>query len=165
MAEANPQPPPGPLSFLGLAVIIATVLLDQTTKAVAEARLPFGQAIDLLPILTLFRVNNTGIAFSMFAGLGGGVLTVAMLAVVAIVLVFWTRADQGGRVVSVAFALIVGGAFGNLIDRVRLGHVIDFLLLHIGDRTLFVFNLADAALTVGPMLLILVFFRPQRGPS
>jgi signal peptidase II len=165
MAEATPQRPPGPLSSLGIAVMAATVLIDQTTKVIADVWLPLGQSVDVLPILALHRVNNTGIAFSMLAGLGGGVLVAVMLAVIAAVLVFWARADQGGRIVAVAFALIVGGALGNLIDRVRLGYVIDFLLLHIGDRTLFVFNIADTALTIGPVLLVLAVFWPQRSLS
>lgn len=165
MPDADARRPPGPFSVLGLAVIILTVIVDQASKAIADARLPFGQAIDVLPFLALFRINNTGIAFSMFAGLGGGVLTLVMLAVIAVVFVFWTRADQGGRAVAVAFALIIGGALGNLIDRIRLGYVIDFLLLHIGDRTLFVFNVADAALTAGPVLLVLTAFWPRNSLS
>ena len=77
-------------------------------------------------------------------------------------LVLWSRARDGGRLAAIGFALIVGGAIGNLIDRLRLGHVVDFLLLHLGDWTLFVFNLADAALTLGPIVLLLVYYRPLR---
>jgi signal peptidase II len=85
-----------------------------------------------------------------------------MLAVMALVVVFWQRSHDGGQLVAIGFALILGGALGNLIDRVRLGYVVDFLLLHLGERTLFVFNLADAALTLGPALLIVAYFISAR---
>ena len=73
-------------------------------------------------------------------------------------------ADGGGRrpLGAVGYALILGGAIGNLIDRIVHGYVVDFLLLHIGDWTLFVFNLADAALTLGPALLLVVYLWPWR---
>ena len=103
--------------------------------------------IDLLPILSLYRVHNPGIAFSFLADFGGLPLIVITVAITVVVLVFWRTAKDGGRWATVGYALIIGGALGNLVDRILHGHVVDFLLLHIGDRTLFVFNLADAALT------------------
>ena len=162
MAELHStERPPGPLSALGLGVATGVVIVDQIAKLIVEARLPEGQAIDVLPILTLLHVRNTGIAFSMFSGSGFGLILLP-LAVTAVVLVFWARNREGGRLAAVAFALILGGAIGNLIDRLRLGYVIDFLLLHLGDWTLFVFNLADAALTLGPALLLLVYLWPAK---
>ena len=155
MAETHR--PPGPLSWLGLAVIAATVAIDQASKQWAEANLPAGDAIDVLPVLTLYRVHNPGIAFSFLADFGGLPLIVITVAVMAIVLVFWATARDGGRWAAAGYALIIGGALGNLIDRVLYGHVVDFLLLHVGDRTLFVFNLADTALTLGPAILIAVY--------
>jgi len=152
--------PAGPLSAFGAALVAAVVVVDQLSKAVADTRLPPGEAIDLLPILTLYRVNNTGIAFSFLAGLGPGLLIGLTIAISAIVIVLWARARDGGLFAAAGFALILGGAIGNLVDRLRLGYVIDFLLLHLGDRTLFVFNLADAALTLGPALLLLVYLWP-----
>ena len=100
----------------------------------------------------------------MFENTGFGLVALP-LAVTAVVLVFWVRNRDGGRLASAGFALILGGALGNLIDRLRLGYVVDFLLLHLGDWTLFVFNLADAALTLGPLLLILAFLRPAKHSS
>jgi signal peptidase II len=161
MTEAQPRKD-GPLSALGIGVIAATVIVDQATKLWAEHALDYGQTIDLLPILSLYRVHNTGIAFSLFAGFGSAGLVVMMLAVTAIVLTVWYRTDDGGRLAAIGYALIVGGALGNIIDRLAYGHVIDFLYLHLGDWPLFVFNLADAALTAGPALLIVVFLLPQR---
>jgi signal peptidase II len=153
----------GPLSPLGLGVIIATLVVDQATKVWAERTLDFEQPIDLLPILTLYRVHNTGIAFSLFSGFGSIGLLAVMIAVTAIVLVIWHRtAGEGGRLAAIGYALIVGGALGNIIDRLAYGHVVDFLYLHLGTWPLFVFNLADAALTIGPALLILVFLLPKQ---
>lgn len=162
MAELRHHRPDGPLSWLGIAVILATVLVDQGSKHWAEASLAMADPIDLLPILTLYRIHNPGIAFSFLAGLGGLPLIVITIAVMVVVLAFWRTAQEGGRWATVGYALIVGGALGNLIDRVLHGHVVDFLLLHIGDRTLFVFNLADAALTAGPAILIVVYALASR---
>jgi signal peptidase II len=152
----------GPLSLLGLGVIISTLVVDQVTKLLAERMLDYGQPIDLLPILSLYRVHNTGIAFSLFSGFGSFGLLIVMLVVTAIVLAIWYRTADGGRLAAIGYALIVGGALGNIIDRLAYGHVVDFLYLHLGDWSLFVFNLADAALTAGPALLIVVFLLPQR---
>ena len=162
MASWRSGKPAGPLSGFGLAIVLAVIAIDQVSKLVADSRLPVGQAVDLLPILTLYRVNNTGIAFSFLAGLGAIPLIVVMVVVSAVIVVFWARSHEGGQLAAAGFALILGGAIGNLIDRMRLGYVIDFLLLHIGDRTLFVFNLADAALTLGPALLLLAYMLPAR---
>ena len=159
MASWRAGKPAGPFSVFGLGIVVIVVAVDQIAKFIAEARLPLGDAIELLPILALYRVYNTGIAFSMFAD--SGVALIAMtLAVSAIVVAFWVRSHDGGHLAAAGFALILGGAIGNLIDRLRLGYVVDFLLLHIGDRTLFVFNLGDAALTLGPALLLLVYLGP-----
>lgn len=153
--------PAGPLSPLGLATIGSVLLLDQVVKQVVEARLPVGELIPLLPILDLYRVHNTGIAFSLFADYGGLALIAVALAISAGVLVFWWSARDGGRLATVGYGLIVGGALGNLIDRLFRGHVVDFLLLHLGGWTLFVFNVADAALTLGPIVLLLVYYWPR----
>ena len=159
---ADHRRPDGPLSRLGIAVILATLAIDQISKHWAEASLALGEAIDLLPMLMLYRIHNPGIAFSFLAGLGGLPLIAITVVVMAVVLVFWRTAEDGGRWATVGYALIIGGALGNLVDRVLHGHVIDFLLLHIGDRTLLVFNLADAALTIGPAILIVVYLLSGR---
>jgi signal peptidase II len=158
--------PDGPLSPLGIGIIAATVAVDQATKLVAERTLAYEQPIDLLPILSLYRVHNTGIAFSLLSGFGGIGLIALTLAVTALVLAIWQKTADGGRLAAAGYALIIGGALGNLADRFLYGHVVDFLFLHLGERPLFVFNLADAALTLGPALLILVYLTPAgRSPD
>jgi signal peptidase II len=153
--------PDGPLSPLGLTTVGLVLALDQLGKQIAEAKLPPGEAIPVLPILDLYRVHNTGIAFSMLAGHSGLALIALTLVIAAGVLVFWWRASDGGGFATIGYGLILGGALGNLFDRIFRGHVVDFLLLHLGDWTLFVFNLADAALTLGPIVLLFVYYRPR----
>ena len=160
MTDWRAGKPAGPLSAFGATLVVAVVAIDQLSKWIAEMRLPFGETLDLLPILSLFRIYNTGIAFSFLSDLGPAFLIGMTAAISAIVVVFWVRAHDGGALATAGFALILGGAIGNLIDRLRFGYVIDFLLLHIGERTLFVFNLADAALTLGPALLIVGYLFP-----
>ena len=161
-AQTAPAPAESPSvhPFSGLPVIPLTI--DQGSKLLAESNLPFGETIDVLPILSLHRVYNTGIAFSMLDFAGGLPLIVLSLAIIAVVIVFWWKATEGAWVAATGFALILGGALGNLLDRVVHGHVIDFLPLHFGETVLFVFNLADAALTIGPVLLLLVYLWPRR---
>lgn len=160
MAEIHSRArPPGPLSAFGLSITVGVVVADQISKLIVEARLPEGHPVAVLPILALLHVRNSGIAFSMLANSGFG-LVLLPLAVTAVVLAFWAHNREGGKAAAAGFALILGGAIGNLIDRLRLGYVTDFLLLHFGDWTLFVFNLADAALTLGPALLLVVYLWP-----
>ncbi len=147
------QRPPGPLSALGLSIIALVLVIDQASKAIAEAKLDYQQFIDVLPILALFRVHNTGIAFSFAHGFDSLLLVGGTAAITIAVLWLWSTAKDGGQLVAIGFALITGGALGNLIDRVRFGHVVDFLYLHLGNRGFFVFNIADVALTLGPVLL------------
>jgi signal peptidase II len=155
---------PGPLSALGLAIIVLTVAIDQISKWIADANLIYQQGIELIPpFLALYRVNNTGIAFSMGDSADSLILVVLTSIVTLVILHIWRGSTEGGRLAAAGFALIVGGAIGNLIDRVWHGHVIDFLFLHWGARGFFVFNLADVALTIGPVLLAWVYlFQPGK---
>src|SRR5687767_10667174 len=131
--------PPGPASFLGIVAIALTVIIDQAAKWIAEAYLDPAERIELLPILDLHYTRNTGIAFSFLNGADANFLLVVVIAITLIVLVFWIRAREGGRLATLGFGLIVGGAVGNIIDRLVNGYVVDFLVLHFGDRDLFVF--------------------------
>ncbi|MFO1184636.1 MAG: signal peptidase II [Bauldia sp.] len=156
--------PDGPLSPLGLGIALGVVALDQGAKWLADTTLPFGQAIDILPFLALYLTVNSGIAFSLFAGFGTLGLIAATSAISLAVAIIWARSREGGRLAAIGYALILGGAIGNLIDRVLRGVVVDYLLLHAGGWTLFVFNLADAALTLGPIALVLAFMqKPEAG--
>ena len=149
---------PGPLSALGLSIVALTIVIDQLSKWIADANLVYQQGIELVPnLLALYRVNNTGIAFSLGNSADSLILIALTAIVTAVVIYVWRGSTEGGRVAATGFALITGGAIGNLIDRVWHGHVIDFLFLHWNERGFFVFNLADVALTIGPILLAWVY--------
>ena len=165
MSAASDATPPGPLSRLGLVTVVSTVLIDQVTKLLADSLLDPGRFIDILPILQLHLTANPGVAFSFLYGSNSTVLLLGVVAITIGVVVFWARSREGGRLAAAGFGLIVGGAVGNIVDRIVHGEVIDFLLLHFGDRTLFVFNLADFALTLGPLCLIIAYLRPAGRPA
>ena len=112
------------------------------------------EKIDVLPFLALFRTYNTGVAFSMFASIGDLGLIAISAAVILFVLYLAARTAPGQVIARTGFALIIGGALGNLIDRALLGHVIDYVLFHTPVWSFAVFNLADALITVGAVLVI-----------
>lgn len=139
----------------------AIVVLDRITKMAVLDRLAPGSWTEVVPGFALTHVHNPGIAFSLFAG--GGPLTRVILHVViftsvVIIAAMVVRHAHGSRLAGLAFGLILGGAVGNLIDRVLYGWVIDFVHLwaRIGGRTLTWpdFNVADAAISCGAVLLI-----------
>jgi signal peptidase II len=149
--------------FASAAGIVAlAVAADQASKYAVEQNLPFHQAVDVLPFLALFRTYNEGIAFSMLHFAGDAWLIGLTLAILALVGYFWTRTDPGQTLARAGLALVVGGAVGNLIDRIVHGHVIDFVLLHAGDWSFAVFNLADSFITIGAGLVVLGEFADRQ---
>ncbi|MBW8909607.1 MAG: signal peptidase II [Mesorhizobium sp.] len=149
-------------------LIVVAIALDQWIKQLVENGLAFQEKVDVLPFLALFRTYNTGIAFSMFASLGDTGLVVIAVLVVAFVLYLATRTPVGHFVARTGFALIIGGALGNLIDRAVYGHVIDYVLFHTPVWSFAVFNLADAFISVGAALIVfdeLIGWRRQPNPS
>jgi signal peptidase II len=142
-------------TLLDLAIVALAVLLDQAAKALVVATMPLGSAIELLPFLALLHARNEGIAFSMFAGLGDLGLAALALAVLVFVGWLWRKTPPERRLSHFAFAIIVGGALGNLIDRLRLGYVVDYVYFHTPVWSFAVFNLADACISVGAALIVL----------
>ena len=136
-------------------VAALAVALDQWIKHLVEIGLDMHVPLDVLPFLALYRTHNTGIAFSMLSDLGSVGLIVVTLVVVGFVGFIAARTDGGQRLARFGFALIVGGAIGNLIDRVWHGYVVDYVLFHLPSWSFAVFNLADAFITVGAGLVIL----------
>jgi signal peptidase II len=146
------------------ALVAVAVAVDQWIKTLVESRLPMQEMIDLLPFLALYRTYNTGVAFSMFSWIGDKGLVLVALAVIAFVLYLAWRTTPGQILARVGFALIIGGAIGNIIDRMLFGHVIDYILFHTPVWSFAVFNLADAFITVGALLVIAdEFFGIGRG--
>jgi signal peptidase II len=147
---------------------VAAIALDQWIKYLVENGLAFQSKLDLLPFLALYRTYNTGIAFSMLSSFGDIGLIVVSAVVVAFVLFLASRTAPAQVFSRVGFALIVGGALGNLIDRAVYGHVIDYVLFHTPVWSFAVFNLADAFISVGAVMVLLdefIAWRREPRPS
>ncbi|MGE0503740.1 MAG: signal peptidase II [Rhizobiaceae bacterium] len=143
-----------PLLFYPVAVAVF-VALDQWVKYLVETALELRVEVEFLPFLSLYRTYNTGVAFSMFSWVGDVGLIALSVCVVAFILYLAMRTGPGHVFARFGFALIVGGALGNLIDRAVYGHVVDYILFHTATWSFAVFNLADAFITVGAALVVL----------
>ncbi|MDR6432553.1 signal peptidase II [Brucella pseudogrignonensis] len=139
-------------------VVFFTVLIDQGVKYLVETRMGYHEQIDILPFLALFRTHNEGIAFSMLAWLHDWGLVAITAAVIIFVLYLWWTNPSNRIFARYGFALVVGGAIGNLIDRVMHGYVVDYILFHLPTWSFAVFNLADTFITIGAALIILEEF-------
>lgn len=152
-----------------LLVAAVVAVLDQTTKAVVQAMLQPGARIPVLPFLDLVLVFNDGAAFSFLARAGGWqrAFFIGIALAAAVLIVHLLRRHPGERLFCAGLALILGGAAGNLWDRVVLGHVVDFVLLHAHGWHWPAFNVADSAITVGAAALIWdgVFGHRAAGPD
>ena len=141
--------------YLRLIVIAGLVVLaDQVTKALILAYLPYHQSVTVVPgLFDITHIHNPGGAFGFMANLSVTVRTVVFLLAsslaVGLIFYFYIKTPPSYVFLAVGFALIFGGAIGNLIDRVRLGIVIDFLDVYIGKYHWPAFNIADSAITVG----------------
>jgi signal peptidase II len=139
-----------------LAVSAVVVALDLASKAWIGHLLAPGEGRDLAPFLRLVLVYNTGAAFSFLAGAGGWQrwFFTAVAIVISAVLVVALRRQHGNPWVAAALALVLGGALGNLWDRLALGHVVDFILVHWNEHMFPAFNVADSAITIGVVMLL-----------
>jgi signal peptidase II len=139
-----------------LAASLAVVVLDQLTKWVVQHSLVHGQSIEILPFFNLVLVYNPGAAFSFLSSASGWQreLFIAIGVAASGLIVYLLRRHAADAWFCFALSLILGGAIGNLIDRVRLGAVIDFLDVHAAGYHWPAFNLADSAITCGAALLI-----------
>jgi signal peptidase II len=140
-----------------LALLI--ILLDQATKAVVESRFELFDAKPILPFLEFTLLYNTGAAFSFLAGASGWQrwFFIGLGVTVSMVILYWLKRLEPGtqRLMAAGFALILGGALGNVIDRIWHGHVIDFIHFHWRQWQFPAFNVADSAITIGAVFLIL----------
>ena len=148
-----------------LWISLAVIVMDQASKQIAEAQLTPHQPVNLLPFFDWYLTYNTGAAFSLLADAGGWQrwLFTGIAIVISIVIVQWIRklpADE--TLTALSLSLILGGAIGNLIDRILLGHVIDYIQVWLGSYPFPAFNIADAAISVGAALLILSSFTGSR---
>lgn len=141
------------------ALAAAVVVVDQLTKWWALAVLPLQRPVEVAPFFNLTLVYNRGAAFSFLAGAGGWqrVFFIVLAVAIAIVIAVWlARSAWRRRGLAAALAPILGGAIGNVIDRVRFGYVVDFLDFHAAGWHWPAFNVADSAITLGAVALLVV---------
>jgi signal peptidase II len=155
--SSAPARAPWPRVGAWIAVALGVAVLDLAVKALVQSHLAPGEVVRLTGFFNLVLVFNTGAAFSFLAGASGWQreLFVAITLVAAVVIVILLRRHARERLFSLGLTLILGGALGNLYDRLTVGRVVDFLDFHAGGWHWPAFNVADSAITVGAALLIL----------
>ena len=145
---------------LEIIVALSVVILDQITKALLRPRLVLHQSVEVIPgFLDLTRVHNTGAAFGMLNAVDFPMktLVLSLVAFIALGGVAWYAATVPltDRLARIGVAGVLGGAIGNLIDRATTGYVLDFVDAYVGDWHFWAFNVADAAITIGVIFMIL----------
>jgi signal peptidase II len=166
-ASSSPDSPPAPpapaRSYarpLEIITILAVLALDQLTKQLVRQMLPLHDTINVIPgFLDLTHVQNTGAAFGLLNAHDFPYKPAVMIAIAAVALVaiaaYGAQLGFHERLARFGLSLILGGAFGNLIDRAAAGHVVDFVDVYWGSAHFWAFNVADAAITVGAILVLL----------
>lgn len=144
-----------------LVLAVAIVLFDQITKYLVSNQMELGQNIQIFSGFDLWLVHNSGAAFSFLDNAGGWqrwvLATISLL--VSIVLCIWLwRLPKHQKLLAVALSIVLGGAVGNLIDRLLMGYVVDFISVYYHDLRFATFNIADAAISIGAALLVLDIF-------
>ena len=146
-------------------LIIFLVVLDQISKILISSYLSLGESLNLLPFLNFTLIHNSGIAFSFFDD-GGNIsrwlLVVAVSGILAYLLFLMYKITSKNRLELMSFILIISGGLGNLVDRVFLGYVVDFVHVFYQDYSFYVFNMAGSYITVGIILYLSYFFFIER---
>jgi signal peptidase II len=149
---------PGPLRAVGYGLALVVLVLDQIVKywIIDGVKLQQRGFIDVLPFFNLTWVENRGVSMGMLTADGdlGRWLLVALTVAISAGVAAWLWRERN-RLDVVALGLVLGGAIGNIVDRIRFGYVVDFLHFFWGEWHFYVFNVADAAITVGVILLLL----------
>ena len=148
----------GMVQLRWLTLSAALIGLDQWSKYLVERSMQIYEARYCLPVFNIVRAHNRGAAFSMFDGASGWQRWAfsGLAAVVSTALIVWlARLERRANLVAAALALILAGALGNVIDRLRLGYVVDFLQVHWHEHYFPAFNVADSAITIGAGCLLL----------
>ncbi|MBN2345874.1 MAG: signal peptidase II [Candidatus Aminicenantes bacterium] len=147
-----------------LLLMLAIIVADQASKWLLVKRLPLEGTRDVIGgFFRLWHVRNSGAVWGFFSGhdhrLVPTLITLLAIGALLVVAVFFARADRGARLELLAYAFILGGALGNIIDRLRLGYVVDFIDLYVGNWHWPTFNVADSCITIGVLLLALTLLR------
>ena len=152
--------------WIWLSVVFAIIFVDQYSKFLVVERLNLFDRLILTSFLDLTRLHNTGAAFSIFASDSGWQRwpLVLISAGVGTTLIGWLvrNASKSPVLQNTAFAMIAGGAIGNLIDRLNQGYVVDFILFHIGQWHFPAFNIADSCITIGLILFLIEIYHSSK---
>lgn len=144
-----------------VATVIIVAIIDQATKGLIVSSMPLDSGFEVIAgFFDIVHFRNTGAAFSLFSS--GGVMKTVFLAltsIAALVIIAFLIKDEKRRLNVISFSLIAGGAAGNLIDRVRLGYVVDFLFFSIAGYHWPAFNVADSAITIGAALIAYAYIK------
>ena len=158
--------------LFGICLTSAVIGLDQITKWIVDQEMVLHESIPVIPgFLNMTYVRNTGVAFGLLSspdpGLRSILLLLFSLVAIAVILIFWFKSRQAHLLLIAALGMILGGAIGNLIDRFRLGEVIDFIDIYWKDLHWPAFNIADSAITIGVILLLfhLIFQSDTSSPK
>ena len=143
-----------------IITILSVVGVDQLTKLIVRQIVPLHEAINVIPgLLDFTHVQNTGAAFGLFNAAEFAYKPAVMIAIAAVALIaiaaYGAQLGFHERMARLGLSLILGGAFGNLIDRALIGHVVDFVDVYWGNSHFWAFNVADAAITIGAILVLL----------
>ena len=170
MAEEKPpvvtaviaRPRPAWFLFGGLAAIV--LVLDQLSKAWIVGNVAPGQVVDVVGSwVRLIFSRNAGALFGLF-GSSATLFAIGSLAVLALIIWYHARSSRS-LLLSIALGLLLGGALGNLIDRLRLGYVVDFVDMGVGTLRFFTFNVGDSAISTAILLLLILALRPTPKPA
>lgn len=140
-----------------LTISAVVVIIDQLTKYLCDTLLSYGQALTVFPGFDLLLAYNTGAAFSFLSDAGGWQrwFFTALSFGISLLILFWIiRLPKREKLLALALCLILGGAIGNLIDRVLHGYVIDFISVYFQQYRFATFNIADSAISIGAMLMV-----------
>jgi signal peptidase II len=155
-----------------LALILSLDVVDQISKAVVAGAVDLYRVVPVIPgFFNITRIHNSGAIFGILSGSGNLpiflLLTGASLFALGFVIYYFIKTPSTDRFTKVALGLILAGALGNLTDRILRGYVIDFLDFYVGRHHWPFFNVADSCITIGALLLVVIFFRrkPECSPS
>lgn len=146
-------------------ISVIVIILDQISKAIATANLTMFDPVAVMPMFNFTLMHNEGAAFSFLSEAGGWQrwFFAGLASIVSVVIFFWikklTPQEKG---MAISLSLILGGAIGNLIDRVRFGYVVDFIDVYYNTSHWPAFNIADSAISVGAVIMIIFSFREDK---
>ena len=165
MAKRSPASSSSPSLAVWLGLAVAVILLDQFTKTLIVGYFQLGDSRTVTSFFNVVRVHNHGAAFSFLAEASGWQrwFFIGLASVVSVFIVVMLKKHPGQKLFCFALAMILGGAIGNVIDRAIHGYVVDFIQVHAAGKFFPSFNLADSAITLGAVCLILDELRRVRG--